>query len=230
MKTLCIVLAIIALIILAILFQEKLPSILELIRGLGWLGPLLFLLLYTLATVLFLPTMILTLAGGALFGPFHGTLFNLFGATLGAICAFCLARYFSIDWLRTEKDSKIHKLLVGIERGGWQFAALVRLFPVIPFNLVNYGLGLTKIKFSHYFLTTFIFLIPTEIVYTYCGHAGIGMIINTTIKNKSDPSAGLPHPAPNPLKTRLSNLQNHQAHHATVSPQASFQVDVAHPK
>lgn len=201
MKTLFIVLAIIAFVIIAILFQERLPSIIELIKGLGWLGPLLFLLIYTLATVLFLPTMILTLAGGALFGPLHGTLFNLLGATLGAISAFCLARYVSIDWLRTEKDSKVHKLLIGIERGGWQFAALVRLFPVIPFNLVNYGLGLTKIKFSHYFLTTFIFLIPTEIVYTYCGHAGIGMIMNTTIKTKSAPAVSFSHPASNPLQT-----------------------------
>jgi uncharacterized membrane protein YdjX (TVP38/TMEM64 family) len=50
---------------------------------------------------------------------------------------------------------------------------MLRLVPIIPFNLVNYGLGITRIKFSHYIITTFFFLMPTEIVYTYCGHAGL---------------------------------------------------------
>lgn len=221
MKTLFILLAIMALIVFAILFQERVPYLIELIKGLGWLGPVLFLLLYCLATLLFLPTMILTLAGGALFGLVNGTLFNLLGATLGALCAFCLTRYITVDWPRSDKDSKLNRLITGVERGGWQFAALIRLFPVIPFNLVNYGLGLTRIKFSHYFLTTFIFLIPAEIFYTYCGHAGVGMIIN---------SVGLSHPALNPQQTNSNNLQNHQAHHVTVSPQAFFPVDGAHPK
>jgi uncharacterized membrane protein YdjX (TVP38/TMEM64 family) len=176
MKTLWIALTIAAFIACASVLQEHAPQILINIKGLGWLAPFLFLLLYCLATILLLPTMVLTLAGGALFGPVFGTLFNLIGATLGAVCAFCISRYLAIDWLSSQNKPNLHKLISGVERGGWQFAALLRLVPVIPFNLVNYGLGMTHIRFSLYVVTTFIFLAPAEIIYTYCGYASMDML------------------------------------------------------
>lgn len=58
------------------------------------------------------------------------------------------------------------------------FVALLRLFPIVPFNIVNYGLGITDIKFRLYLVTTFVFLIPAEIVYTYFGYAGMGALLN----------------------------------------------------
>lgn len=177
LKTFCILAVLIA---SAIIFQEKAPIILSSIKGLGWLAPILFLLIYCLATILLLPTMVLTLAGGALFGPLLGTLFNLIGATLGAACAFCISRHLAIDWLAAKRGPKLNKLISGVERGGWQFVALLRLVPIVPFNLVNYGLGITQIKFSHYILTTFIFLTPAEIIYTYCGHAGMDALTHPT--------------------------------------------------
>ncbi|WP_232220416.1 VTT domain-containing protein [Legionella tunisiensis] len=61
------------------------------------------------------------------------------------------------DWFASRRGPKINKLISGVERSGWQFVALIRLIPIIPFNLVNYGLGLTQIKFRHYVITTFIF-------------------------------------------------------------------------
>ncbi|KTD24567.1 MULTISPECIES: TVP38/TMEM64 family protein [Legionella] len=177
LKTFCIV---VILITSAIIFQEKAPIILSSIKELGWLAPILFLLIYCLATILLLPTMVLTLAGGALFGPLFGTLFNLMGATLGAACAFCISRHLAIDWLAAKRGPKLNKLISGVERRGWQFVALLRLLPIVPFNLVNYGLGITQIKFSHYILTTFIFLTPAEIIYTYCGHAGMDALTHPT--------------------------------------------------
>jgi uncharacterized membrane protein YdjX (TVP38/TMEM64 family) len=155
----------------AAIFQENAPLILNKIKGLGWLAPVFFLLLYCLATILLLPTLVLTLAGGALFGPLLGAIFNLIGATLGAACAFCISRYLAIDWGSSYDKSKLSKLIAGVERGGWQFAALLRLVPIVPFNLVNYGLGMTRIRFRSYLITTFVFLAPAEIVYTYCGYA-----------------------------------------------------------
>ncbi|KTD15219.1 putative integral inner membrane protein [Legionella hackeliae] len=160
----------------AYFFQQNAPIILHSIKNLGWLAPVLFLLIYCIATVLLLPTMVLTLAGGALFGPLFGTLLNLLAATLGAACAFYISRYWAIDWLAKKRSPRIHKLITGVEKSGWQFVALLRLVPIIPFSLVNYGLGLTQIKFSHYVITTFIFLMPAEIVYTYCGYAGMGVL------------------------------------------------------
>ncbi|MBA2709352.1 MAG: TVP38/TMEM64 family protein [Tatlockia sp.] len=186
MNTLMIVFTIVAFITCAIIFQENAPFVLNKIKGLGWLAPILFLLIYCLATVLLLPTMVLTLAGGALFGPILGTLFNLLGATLGATCAFGLSRYFAFDWLASKNRPKLNKLIAGVERNGWQFAAFLRLIPIVPFNLVNYGLGLTRIKFSHYVMTTFFFLAPAEIIYTYCGYAGMDALSNRILFYKNE--------------------------------------------
>lgn len=173
MKMLFIVFMVVAFFICATLFQENILIVLNKIKGLGWIAPLIFLLLYCIATLLFLPTMLLTLAGGALFGPFCGTLINLFGATLGAACAFFMSRHVVSDWVHTKKGPTLEKLIAGVERKGWQFVALLRLLPIVPSCFTNYGLGITRIKFSHYLITTFVFLIPSEIIYTYCGHASI---------------------------------------------------------
>lgn len=178
MKTALIVFMIIVFVFCAFSFQNHAPYILNHIKNLGWLGPLFFLLFYCLATILLLPTMVLTLAGGALFGPILGTILNLTGATFGAACAFCISRYLAHDWFSTKRGPKTNKLIQGVDKRGWQFVALLRLAPIVPFNLVNYGLGVTHIKFSHYFLTTLIFLAPAEIIYTYCGYAGMDAIIN----------------------------------------------------
>lgn len=185
MKVFCILLTITVLIVSAYFFQQNAPIILNSIKNLGWLAPVLFLLLYCIATILLLPTMVLTLAGGALFGPLIGTLLNLLGATLGAACAFCISRHIAIDWIAAKRGPRINKLISGVESSGWQFVALLRLIPIIPFNLVNYGLGITGIKFSHYIITTFIFLTPAEIIYTYCGHAGMDVLTHQTPFYKS---------------------------------------------
>ena len=176
MKILCFALAIAAIAVCAFLFQHNAPAIIDWTNTLGLVAPVFFLLLYCLATILFLPTMVLTLAGGALFGPIIGTFFNLLGATLGATCAFCISRYLVFDWLASKNNASLKKVIAGVEGRGWQFVALLRLVPIIPFNLVNYGLGITRIKFSHYLLATMIFLIPAEIMFTYCGYAGMDIL------------------------------------------------------
>lgn len=171
-------LAITLFIISAALFQHHAPNILHGIKDLGWFAPILFLLLYSLATLLLLPTLILTLAGGALFGPLLGLPLNLLGATLGAALAFCISRHWTAGWFALQKESKMNKFILGVEKKGWKFVALLRLLPIVPFNLVNYGLGLTQIKFSHYIIATFIFIIPAEIIYTYLGYAGMEVLIH----------------------------------------------------
>ncbi|KTD47073.1 putative integral inner membrane protein [Legionella rubrilucens] len=178
MRSVFIVFILVVFVACACSFQQHAPFLLNQIKNLGWLGPLFFLLIYCLATLLFLPTMVLTLAGGALFGPVMGTFLNLTGATLGAGCAFCISRYLANDWLAHKKGLRHNRLIQGVEKRGWQFVALLRLVPLVPFNLVNYGLGMTRIRLSHYLLTTLIFLAPGEVIYTYCGHAGMDALIN----------------------------------------------------
>lgn len=138
----------------------------------GMIGPLLFVAIYALATVLFLPGSIITLAGGALFGPFWGTLWNLTGATLGAALAFLVARYLGADWVARRAGPGLQRLNDGVASEGWRFVAMVRLVPLLPFNLLNYALGLTRISFVTYVLATWVFMLPGAFVYTWLGHAG----------------------------------------------------------
>jgi len=142
------------------------------INDAGVLAPVIFMLVYAAATVLFLPGSVLTLAGGALFGPVLGTFYNLTGATIGASLAFLAARYLASDWVEDKAQGRVKQLVNGVEREGWRFVAFTRLVPLFPFNLLNYALGLTRIRFVHYLLTTYIFMLPGAFAYTYLGYAG----------------------------------------------------------
>ncbi|MEO5351925.1 MAG: VTT domain-containing protein [Magnetococcus sp. XQGC-1] len=142
------------------------------LEGWGALGMVIFVLLYILATVLFLPGSVLTLAGGALFGPWLGGLLSLAGATLGAGIAFLLARHLAGEWVARRAAGMLARLLEGVEREGWRFVAFVRLVPVFPFNLLNYALGLTRIRFTHYLLASLLCMAPGGLAYAWLGHAG----------------------------------------------------------
>jgi len=159
---------------LAVLYRDQFDgAALEAwIRDAGPVAPLLFMLVYALAAVLFLPGSVITLAGGALFGPVLGTFYNLTGATLGATLAFLVARYLASDWVAEKTGGRVKQLINGVEGEGWRFVAFVRLVPLFPFNLLNYALGLTRLRLLSYIIATYIFMLPGAIAYTYLGYAG----------------------------------------------------------
>jgi len=161
-------------IVIAFAFRNQLSvdQLIDRVRQLGWLAPLVFIGCYAVAAVFFLPGLLFTLAGGALFGPFYGTLYNLVGATLGATLAFLTARYIAYDWVTQRTGKRLRQLVEGVEEEGWRFVAFARLVPLFPFNLLNYALGLTKIRLSHYIITSFVFMAPAAAAYTYLGYAG----------------------------------------------------------
>lgn len=138
----------------------------------GSAGPIVFMLIYIIGTLFFLPGSVLTLAGGALFGPVLGTFYNLTAATIGAMLSFVAARYVAQDWVEQKTGGRLKQLKQGVEGEGWRFVAFVRLMPLFPFNLLNYALGLTRIRFSHYSIATYVFMLPGAIAYTYLGYAG----------------------------------------------------------
>ncbi len=142
------------------------------VRNAGAAGPLVFMLIYIVGTVFFFPGSVLTLAGGALFGPVWGTFYNLTGATVGAAIAFVIARYLASDWVERKTGGRMKQLKDGVEGEGWRFVAFVRLVPLFPFNLLNYALGLTRIKLSHYVITSYLTMLPGAIAYTYLGYVG----------------------------------------------------------
>jgi uncharacterized membrane protein YdjX (TVP38/TMEM64 family) len=159
---------------LAAVYREELSAA-ELQRWIwdaGAAAPLIFMALYALATVLFLPGSILTIAGGALFGPVWGTFCSLTGATLGGTLAFLVARYLASGWVARKAGGRVKQLIEGVEAEGWRFVAFVRLVPLFPFNLLNYALGLTRIRLSHYIVTSYICMLPGAIAFTYLGYAG----------------------------------------------------------
>lgn len=142
------------------------------VQSSGVAAPLVFILIYAAAALLFIPGSVITLAGGALFGAVLGTIYSLTGATLGAGAAFLLARYVGADWVERKTGGRLKQLKQGVESEGWRFVAFVRLMPLFPFNLLNYALGVTRIKLTHYVLATFIFMAPGAFAYSYLGYAG----------------------------------------------------------
>jgi len=136
------------------------------------MNPLEFIAAYALSTVLFIPGSALTLAGGALFGPVAGTLYSLTGATLGATLAFLVARHVARDWVARRTRGRLAGFVRGVESEGWRFVVFVRLVPLLPFNLLNYALGLTRIPLWQYVAASYVAMLPGAAAYTYLGFAG----------------------------------------------------------
>lgn len=143
------------------------------VQGAGWPGIAAFALLYVLVTVLGLPALPLTLGAGVVYGPLGGTLLVSPASVLGASLAFLLGRTLLRGWVRTrtEGNAKFQALDQAIGREGWRLVALLRLSPVFPFSLLNYGLGATGIGFGSYVLASWLAMLPGTFLYVSAGAA-----------------------------------------------------------
>ena len=138
------------------------------------LAPVIFIALYAAATALAIPGTILTLAGGAVFGFYWGTLFNLVAANIGANAAFLVARTLGRDGVRKlmGDDSRALSRLDGIvRRHGFQGLLTLRLIPLVPFNALNFGSGLMSLGWRTYAAATVIGIVPGTAVYTFFANA-----------------------------------------------------------
>jgi uncharacterized membrane protein YdjX (TVP38/TMEM64 family) len=160
---------VIAVIVLARLLGlgDKLGSLRHWIKGLGALGPLVFILIYVVAVVAALPASPMSVAAAALFGSVWGVILINIAATLGAALAFLVGRYFArqavVNWLgHQEKFRRLDQLTA---EHGAIIVALTRLVPIFPFNLLNYGFGLTRVPFWTYVFWTWLCIIPGTILY-----------------------------------------------------------------
>ncbi len=146
---------------------EQLARLRAWIESLGPIGPLVFTAVYAVATVAALPGSVLSVAAGALFGPVLGVITVIIAATLGASMAFLVSRYFARraveGWL--QNNERFRKLDDLTEKHGDIIVAITRLIPVFPFNLLNYGFGLTKVPFGTYVLWSFLCMLPGTILY-----------------------------------------------------------------
>ena len=151
--------------------QELLRSSLDWVAGLGKWGPFIFIAIYIVACILFIPAFILTMGAGVLFGVVKGSVIVSVAATLGASCAFLAGRYFAREWVakKIEGNPNFKAIDEAVAREGWKIVGLVRLSPVFPFNLLNYAFGLTKVSLRDYFLASWIGMIPGTVMYVYIG-------------------------------------------------------------
>src|SRR5881409_1666388 len=140
----------------------------------GVAGILIFIVVYAVATVLLAPGSVLTIGAGFAFDLWKGFLAVSVGATLGASLAFLIARFIARDKVEAiaRRNEKFRKIDNAIGKQGAKLIFLLRLSPVIPFNLSNYLYGLTGVKFWPYVLTSWIGMIPGTFLYVYIGAAG----------------------------------------------------------
>lgn len=140
------------------------------VDGLGVWGPVAFVAGYALAVVAFVPGSLLTLAAGAIFGVVKGTAFVLIAATLGASAAFLVSRYLARGFVerRLEGNERFAAIDRAIGSEGRKIVFLLRLSPVFPFNLLNYALGLTRVRFADYLVAS-IGMLPGTLLYVYYG-------------------------------------------------------------
>ena len=159
--------------------QEVLRQGLEAVQRLGPWGPVLFIGIYVVATVLFVPGSALTLGAGALFGVVWGSVYVSAGSTLGATGAFLLGRYMARDAIarRLEGDARFAAVDRAVAAEGWKIVGLTRLSPIFPFNLLNYAFGLTRVRLGPFVLASWIGMMPGTVLYVYLGslaHAAVG--------------------------------------------------------
>jgi uncharacterized membrane protein YdjX (TVP38/TMEM64 family) len=143
------------------------------IGSLGWAAPLIYIAIYVVGTVAFLPGSVLTSGAGVLFGLWGIPVVSV-GATIGAALAFLVARYLAREKIArlAENNAKFRAIDKAVGEQGGKLVGLLRLSPVIPFNVSNYFYGLTTVKFWPYVLATWLGTLPGTCLYVYLGAAG----------------------------------------------------------
>ena len=180
------IVAVVALVALGRQFGVFLERFVEWVDGLGALGPIVFMLGYVAATVAFIPGSVLTLAAGAIFGLGPGVIYVLLGATTGASLAFLLARFVAREAIaqRVAGNPRFAAIDRAVGREGFKIVILLRLSPVFPFNMLNYGLGLTNVRFVDYVAAS-IGMLPGSLLYTYSG-----FVAGDIVRLAGNPSPG----------------------------------------
>lgn len=144
----------------------------------GPLAPISYCLAYLIGPTIFFPASVLTMSGGAIFGPIWGTVYTIFAATLGATIPFLLTRRYGrkpIEKLIANNESfetRFRDFEQKVAQDGWKYVAFTRLVTVFPFLVLNYAFGLTRISVWTYMWSSFVFMLPGSFMFNYLGYAG----------------------------------------------------------
>lgn len=179
-KTLLSVFLLLILVIIYFIFFKGLTAetLREYIQDFGYLAPIIYILAFTLLPIAFFPVPVLALAGGLLFGFTYGTIYTIIGATLNSGIMFLMAKILAKDavteLLQKKLPEKWSKFLLEMdEKQGFRVIFILRLIPAMPYNVINYGAGLTSIKFSNYMIATILGILPGTLVFLNIGNKAI---------------------------------------------------------
>ena len=155
----------------ALPFLQWMVDFIQWAKSMGPTGGVVYALFYIAGTALFFPGLPLTLGAGFLYGAVIGTLVVSPASVAGASLAFLIARYFARGWVtrRLKKYPQAAAIDRAIEKNGFKAVVLLRLQPVLPFNILNYALGLTSIRLRDYMLASWIGMFPATVLYVYLG-------------------------------------------------------------
>lgn len=169
-RVVAIVAVVAGLVALGRVFGDRLPVFVEWVRGQGALAPVVFMAGYAAAVVALVPGSLLTLAAGAIFGLRDGVAIVFVGAVAGASAAFLIARHLVRRPFerRLAGDTRFAAIDQAVSREGRKIVFLLRLSPIFPFSLLNYGLGLTRVRFADYVVASF-GMLPGTFLYVYYG-------------------------------------------------------------
>ena len=164
------VVVLVALILLGRQLGGLLPRFAEWVDGLGFWGPAVFIAGYVVTTIAFIPGAVMTLVAGAVFGLPEATVYVLTGATLGSAVAFLISRHLARDSVaaRVVGNARFAAIDRAVGAQGFKMVLLMRLSPVFPYNVLNYSLGLTTVRFTDYVLAS-IGMLPGTLLYAYYG-------------------------------------------------------------
>lgn len=146
------------------------------VRGSGALAPVAYVVAYAVLTVLLFPGAIITAAGGALFGSFHGTVLTVIGATIGATGAFIVGRRLGRDQVERIAGKRVTRLDDWMREHGFVAVLYTRLIPVVPFNVLNYAAGIAGLRVRDYVAATAVGIVPGTFAYAELGHSLTGCV------------------------------------------------------
>jgi uncharacterized membrane protein YdjX (TVP38/TMEM64 family) len=152
---------------------ERLAELRVLIEAQGAWGPVVYVVGYIVAELLFVPALPLTLLGGLVFGPVWGTFYTWIAATVAAALAFLVARHLARETVERWRAAspRLRRIDAAVERHGWRILMITRLVPLFPFNLQNFAYGLTRIPFWTYVAVTAVCILPGTLAFTLAGGA-----------------------------------------------------------
>lgn len=152
---------------------ENVPKIKTWVEGFGRIAPFVYIGLYLVSTVFFLPGAPVTILAGFVFGPLWGIFYASVASIISVSVAFLIARYVARDLVEgwVKGNAQFRKIDEQVEEQGWRIVMFTRVVPIFPFNLQNYAYGLTSIRFPTYVLVSAIFMLPGTAVFVQLGGA-----------------------------------------------------------